>query len=108
MPVIDLDAIASGNGWKTQRIQVSRLLNRARDYRRELALQQDLPWHMDGIGAHHWGSKYDLAQRIFRFIYIHRHELAQSPSLPQHTRSEALSCLDQWARSLEESGFYSA
>ena len=82
----DLTAVAKGNGWKAQRIQVAQLLTKARNFRTELAQHKDLPWHTDGHGPHHCGSRYDFAQRIFRFIHIHRNEILQSPSLPEVAR----------------------
>ena len=101
----DLTAVAKGNGWKAQRIQVAELLTKARNFRTELAQHKDLPWHTDGHDPHHWGSRYDFAQRIFRFIHIHRNEILQSPSLPEVARAEALSCLGQWEHSLQEARF---
>ena len=74
--------------------------------RTELAQHIDFPWHTDGQGAHHCGSRYDFAQRIFRFIHIHRNEILQSPSLPEVARAEALSCLGQWEHSLQEARFF--
>jgi dTDP-4-dehydrorhamnose reductase len=101
----DLTAVAKGNGWKAQRIQLAQLLTKARNFRTELAQHIDFAWHTDGQGAHHCGSRYDFAQRIFRFIHIHRNEILQSPSLPVAARAEALSCLGQWEHSLQEARF---
>jgi hypothetical protein len=96
----DLDAIVNGVAWKVQRIKVAQLLDRAREFRTELALRREQPWHMDGIGAHHWGSKYDFAKRFLGFITTHRLAIAQSQFLAQAARDEALRCLSQWEESI--------
>ena len=69
-------------------------------------LASRLPRHVDDDVAHHCGSEYDFAQRIFRFIEIYRRKISQSPSLSELARVEALSCLEQWAQSLQEAEFH--
>ena len=97
----DLDAIVNGVAWKNQRIKVSQILNKAKEFRTELAARSDRPWHADGIGSHHWGSKFDFKQRLFSFIEAHRSAISQSICLPQLTKEEALLCLQQWDNSLQ-------
>lgn len=96
----DLDAIVNGVAWKVQRIKVAQLLDKAREFRTELAMRREQPWHMDGIGAHHWGSKYDFAKRLLGFITTHRLAISQSQFLAQPARDEALRCLNQWEESI--------
>ena len=96
----DLDAIVNGVAWKVQRIKVAQLLDRAREFRTELALRREHPWHTDGYGAHHWGSKYDFAKRLLGFITTHRLSISHSQFLSPLSRDEALRCLSQWEESI--------
>ena len=103
----DMTTIVEGGAWKTQRIKVNQLLAKAREFRGQLALRQDRHWHSDGVGTHHWGSKFDFQQRLDRFIDTHQERISQSQSILQTTKDEALQCLAQWRQSLQalENGF---
>ena len=86
---------------------MNQLIAKAREFRGQLALRQDRHWHSDGVGTHHWGSKFDFQQRLDRFIDTHQERISQSQSILQTTKDEALQCLAQWRQSLQalENGF---
>ena len=99
----DLKKITGGGAWLAQKITVSKLERKARDFRLALAQRNNRAWHR----AHPWGSKYDFAQRLFRFIQTHGPSIAAADSLPQSTKDEAASALRQWNQSLTDLGYTS-
>ena len=100
----DLKKITGGGAWLAQKITVSKLERKARDVRQALAQRNDRAWHR----SHPWGSKYDFAQRLYRFIQTHGPSIAAADSLPQSTKDEAASALRQWNQSLIDLGYTSA
>ena len=93
----------TGGAWLAQKITVSKLERKARDFRLALAQRNNRAWHR----AHPWGSNYDFAQRLFRFIQTHGPSIAAADSLPQSTKDEAASALRQWNQSLTDLGYTS-
>ncbi len=86
------------------KITVSKLERKARDYCQALAQRNDRAWHL----SHPWGSKYDFAQRLYRFIETHGPSIAAADSLPQSTKDEAASALRHWNQSLIDLGYTSS
>jgi hypothetical protein len=97
----DLEAISRGPAWQAQKATVRSFERRARDTRDALKLRNEREWH----SAHPWGSRYDFAQRLHRFIDTHGPFIAASNSIPQYAKDDVSSALQQWKASLIQLGY---
>lgn len=97
----DLEAISRGPAWQAQKATVLSFERRARDTRDALKLRNEREWH----STHPWGSRYDFAQRLHRFIDTHGPFIAASNSIPQYAKDDVSSALQQWKASLIQLGY---
>ena len=102
LTVSDLSKIGTYETWKKQDALVSKLQQKALEFRESKKSEKSKPWH--GDDDKYWGSPYDFAQRLFWFCEVVGERLLQS-SAPEATKEEARTCMAQWKKSLEELGY---